>query len=265
LILISTNEKKLIPYHTKIISSIKKIYQNIHPDFETCNPILSGSYLLKLSVFPDANYSDYDLYFTSETDYQNAKCILDSVAEKKHENINCITYNHPAIPKQVQIIKTYTGSASHIISKHDLENAKIAYQNDKLYFTLNFLKAWANEKLIINSFQTEDFESHSDKFYSIVSTLLRIKKYADRYNLELCSDSISKLKAIKLYLIQNEPSLKEIQKPATKELSYLMRSNILTLKSLINAIDKFIHIPDTFVPCPNALEDMINENSLLEF
>jgi len=65
LILKSTNDKIIFPYHSKIIKKINTLYEKIHPNFKAANPILSGSYLITLTVSPHAFYQDYDFYFSN--------------------------------------------------------------------------------------------------------------------------------------------------------------------------------------------------------
>jgi hypothetical protein len=206
LIIVSTEENKIIPYQNKINSILNKLINNISPDFNKTNPIISGSYLLNLIVTQNSDFSDYDFYFESISDFNAASKILTANnLEVLFQNSNCISYKSNFDDKPIQLIKSKTGSPEDIILSHDFHNCSIAYQNNKLFFTKKFIQAWSANELDLSSFQEElcETNNHQQIFNSILSTVIRIDKYANRYDLTFSSDTKEKLNKIQTFLIES--------------------------------------------------------------
>lgn len=203
MIITSTIENPIVPFQNKIHLAVQNLMESAHPDFYSTRPILSGSYLIKLLVAPQAYFSDYDFYFESQEKYNQAKTMLLERNSLVYSNTNCDTFALSQSNFHLQIINTYFGTPAEIISKHDIENVKVAYQNNSLFFTKNFLQLWIEGKLSLDTFQINDLKNPRTKYLSFVSTLSRIKKYVDRYNLELDEKTISMLFDLKNHLNQN--------------------------------------------------------------
>lgn len=203
MIITSTIENPIVPFQNKIHLAVQKLVKSAHPDFYSTRPILSGSYLIKLLVAPQAYFSDYDFYFESQEKYNQAKTMLLERNSLVYSNTNCDTFALPQSNLHLQIINTYFGTPTEIISKHDIENVKVAYQNDSLFFTKKFLQLWIEGKLSLDTFQIDDLKTPKTKYLSFVSTLFRIKKYIDRYDLELDEKTISMLFDLKKHFNQN--------------------------------------------------------------
>lgn len=200
----------VIPYQLKIDAKINKLIDTISPEFKHCNPILSGSYLIHLVVSPETEYSDYDFYFSSQEDFNKAYDVLSKTYTLKFKNKNCVTFASDFDNKEIQIINTYFGSPSEIIAQHDLHNSKIAYSNETLYYTKEFLIAWSSGEIDIDTFQIKDVYSDALKFSSYASTVGRIKKYAQRYSLSLSSKTILSLSSLLKQLKETDDFKDEI-------------------------------------------------------
>lgn len=206
MIIVSTEENKIIPYQNKINSILNKLINNISPDFHKTNPIISGSYLLNLIVTQNSDFSDYDFYFENLSDFDAANNILKQNNEILFQNSNCVSYKTDFDDKPIQLIRSKTGSPEDLILSHDFHNCSIAYQNNKLYFTKKFVQAWSANELDLASFQENlcDENNYQQIFNSILSTVLRIDKYANRYSLTFSSSTIEKLNNMQAYLKDNK-------------------------------------------------------------
>ena len=210
--IISTIENPIVPFQNKIHHAVHNVMKLAHPDLHLTKPILSGSYLIKLFVAPESHFSDYDFYFESQEKYDQAKTMLLENNSLVYSNLNCDTFALNKSDLHFQIINTYFGTPSEIISKHDIENAKVAYQNDSLFFTQNFLQLWIEGQLSLSTFQVDHLKTPKDKYLSFISTLSRIKKYVDRYGLELDEKTISMLFDFKKHFNQNIAIYSKIEK-----------------------------------------------------
>lgn len=244
MIITSTANSPKVPFQGKIDKKIKSLLDSIHPNFHETNPILSGSYLVNLLVAPTAHYSDYDFYFETNEYYLNAKNILSKKYPEIHSNTNCVTYNLEESSTQLQIINTYFGTPADIILQHDLENSKVAYQKESLYFTKKFLESWIAGEVELSSWQEKSPTDYEYNFYSYCSTLTRIKKYSKRYNLYLSENTLSMLTDLKSNLISNYIHYKRFNnfRTSSSERDYWTgeEKTIQNYSTLISTINKFL-------------------------
>ena len=244
MIITSTVQNNYIPYQKKINFIINNLLDKISPKFKDTNPILSGSYLLSLIVSQNTPYSDYDFYFQSKSNFVKAANILNETLQILYQNDNCITYQSRFNDKTIQLINSVQGTPQAIITNHDLNNSKIAYQNNQLFFTKDFIKAWANNELDIFSFQIEDYNNSAYKkiFNSSLSTLLRVKKYSHRYNLDLSFSSRKKIEKLMLFFTENKSSFADVSKkllsfqdlPYSATISPFQKNKEITIDTLIS-------------------------------
>ena len=76
MILHSLNSSPKLLHQHLINNKVQALLREVHPDFVYTNPILSGSYLIKLVVSPTSDYNDYDFYFETQEDFNNALDLL---------------------------------------------------------------------------------------------------------------------------------------------------------------------------------------------
>ena len=245
MIIISTEENKIIPYQNKINSILNKLINKISPDFHTTNPIISGSYLLNLIITQNSDYSDYDFYFENFSDFNAANNILrKNNLEIIFQNSNCISYKSNFDDKPIQLIKSKAGSPQEIITSHDFHNCSIAYQNNKLFFTKKFVQAWSENELDLSSFQEDlcETNNYQQVFNSILSTVIRMDKYAKRYNLNFSSNTIEKLTKMQNYLQDNEDYL-DVNKTIHLEMNLFAPYNALPQMNMEDVnLDKLLLI-----------------------
>ena len=193
-----------IPYQGKIIKKVNALINTIHPDFKDCNPILSGSYMVKLSVAPAADFKDYDFYFESEKDFNKANLLFDSLSRPLSQTENAISYSISGIETPIQLIKTIYGKPESIIKRHDFANSMIAFQNGNIFYSDEFLYAWIKGILLINVSQVPPYEENNYKWlYKVILLTQRISKYIDRYDLKLSESTKHLLKELKAKYIKN--------------------------------------------------------------
>lgn len=275
MIITSTMDSPVVPFQTKIDTKIKTLLNDIHPEFHTLSPILSGSFLISLFVAPNSYYSDYDFYFDCKENYLKAKDMLSQKYPLAHSNKNCLTFNLTN-SLQLQIISTYFGTAAEIISQHDIENAKAAYQNESLFFTKTFLKSWIAGELELASFQEKSPQDYNYNFYSYCSTINRIRKYSKRYSLELSDSTIAMLKELKVKLLKNESKYSEIKSSLilSRDRDYwtgeehVTQEEILiqdkTFPNLILGINTLLGINETSTP-PTPFSSRVYSPEPIEF
>lgn len=245
MIIISTEENKIIPYQNKINSILNKLINKISPNFHTTNPIISGSYLLNLIITQNSDYSDYDFYFENSSDFDAANNMLrKNNLEITFQNSNCISYRSNFDDKPIQLIKSKAGSPQEIITSHDFHNCSIAYQNNKLFFTKKFIQAWSENELDLSSFQEDlcETNNYQQVFNSILSTVIRMDKYAKRYNLNFSSNTIEKLTKMQNYLENNEDYL-DVNKTIHLEMNLFAPYNALPQMNMEDVnLDKLLLI-----------------------
>ena len=233
-------------FHQKKITNIINVFLNsVSPDLFKTNPILSGSYILKLMVRPEADFNDYDLYFSNQEDYNKAKDILLNICLDKKESKNCISFSLPDLDKQIQIINTFS-LPSDIIANHDFANSMACWQSGNIFFHLDFFSSWKYNTLIIKNkqFKFDDKNNYVidnswlAKYCILVS---RIDKYVKRYNLSLNPESKiilnelhSLLQANKQHFATFDFSL--IKSNNFNKFIYSIDSNILSISSIENLI-----------------------------
>lgn len=191
--------------HQKLVNKkINNLLHSIHPEFYTTNPVLSGSYLIKLIVAPDADYNDYDFYFTTEEDYENAVTILNSAYLSPKKTKNSISYTlSPDLAGQVQLIFRKFDLPENLILEHDFQNCQVAWFKNDLCFTTLFKNAWKDRYLNLSLDQLPDFSEPNKWLAKLTVLVQRINKYVTRYSLDLGSELKSWLIESKKIYIEN--------------------------------------------------------------
>lgn len=236
---ISTPDKKIIPYHSKIINNYLFVLNNIHPSLKNFNPILSGSAAITFIFSPKSEYNDLDFYFSTEKDFNDASELLCKIetpifTQNSHtfKNLNC------------QLIKKFFLPPEKLIYDHDFINSSVAIQNDKVFTSLDTFKCWQNNELSIRSFQLPEKHTPAEYLQGVFRILLRIEKYLKRYNFSLSFESINLLKEIKKYteknilILNNKDILKE------KIINYYGQLVYANIKpdQLINKINTIVNL-----------------------
>lgn len=181
----STQENKIIPYHNKVITAFESHLHSINPKLIECNPILSGSCAIKYIYYPTAEVNDTDIYFSNESDYENAFTLLKKQSNHCYITENATTFNSLG----VQLIKKEFLPAVELIQTHDFFNVACAIEKDTITTTTKTHYAWYNRELSLQNFQADHNASDEEKLIKLTILLGRIEKYLDRYELTL-SDKI---------------------------------------------------------------------------
>jgi len=180
---------------------------------ENCNYYLGGGFPTALLFAPrKANslnmiandyYSDIDLFFSTKKDFQDAREIFELLRQtptvrKEIETENAVTYILYVQKKNgalshfntIQLVKTYVGTPTEILSTFDIVNARVLYslKEDTWYFDKRTLAAFASKRLILST-----STPYLDEEDSIFFQLERLSKYAIRYDLELDNQSLYRL------------------------------------------------------------------------
>jgi hypothetical protein len=204
LITISTSLDAKLLHQNLVNKKIKALLQSIHPDFHTANPILSGSYLIKLVVAPEANYNDYDFYFTNKNDFDKASAILNEAYPNPKKTKNSTSYTLDSnFSTQAHLIFKEFNSPQNIILAHDFKNCQIAWFNNDLYFSNAFKQAWKDKELGLSLNQLPEFDDHNAWLAKLTVIVQRVKKYVERYNLAIDSDLLSLLSESRKLLFEN--------------------------------------------------------------
>ena len=215
--IINIKTEKINP---KLANNINQIHSTI-PGLELItdlNPIFAGGYSMALLFAPRKSsninsiqqdyYSDFDVYFNSESDANQAIDILSQLTSKQIYNTdNAATImvdklNNENNPTAFQIIKKVHGSAEKILESFDFINCAIAYTPRQECFymhkhapkfhrnrVLQILKPWMLEECL----STEASEANDAISQNIVIQLSRFKKYARRWEYSLSDESFHKL------------------------------------------------------------------------
>ena len=239
-----------IPYQSKIINKIDKIYNLIHPDFKETKPILSGSFLIKLLVSPDADFGDYDFYFENKENLNNAKALLKEFKTKKISK-NAFNYNIKNFDQPIQIISRNIGKPEQILKKHDFANSMICYQDGNIFYHKDFLICWKQKKLLIKNWQLPKEDTSFKWFYKVIVILNRINKYTTRYNLKLSNATLFELSSIRQHILNNESFQKFLFVPEGN-LDYFERLSLLETYSITN-----------YSQALNMLNRLLDENKML--
>ena len=239
---------KTAPHQEKIQKNITLIMDTIGSDFKDSKPILSGSFLIKLLVKPDADFSDYDFYFKKQEDYEKAKGILDKKYKKISDTKNSITYHHPDLSAQIQIVKQIV-TPQQLVKSHDFANSQAAFYDKKIFLTKQFKKAWLNDSLIVENLQLPDYSKNKNIWLTKTIVLInRVNKYLNRYTVDLSLESQAKLQALLQELKNKANDFKSYDFTLNKTVKYDYYNNvsdedaslILSYSDLINAYEKVL-------------------------
>lgn len=218
-----TPQSNVLPHYKNIIDiqSNNTIINSINE----CYPILAGGYPMSLLLAPRkwtdklqikaGYYSDYDIYFQDESNYERAQAIIDAEyhndIENKISTENAISYKigieDPILggPTQVQLIKKVTNTPKKILETFDFVNCAIGYtpSDNKFYFHKDLFKYHNTRELeILKPWMLDDV--NQDTLNNVIIQVARFKKYCLRWEYTLASKAFWKL--IKVY--QQFPNLR---------------------------------------------------------
>lgn len=247
----SYKDQPKIPYQSKIINKIDKIYDIIHPEFKKTKPILSGSFLIKLLVSPDAPFGDYDFYFQNEENLNYAKSILKKFETRKN-SINAFNYNIEGIDQPIQIISKNIGKPEQILKKHDFANSMVSYQDGNIFYDKDFVICWKEKKLLVKNWQLPKEDNSFKWFYKFIAILNRINKYTTRYNLKISDATLFELSRIKNHVSNNE-SFQKFVLTTDDNACYFKNLSFLEKYPITN-----------YLQASNTLNRLLNENKMLE-
>jgi hypothetical protein len=199
LLIKSTQDKKTIPYHHKVISAFKNHLNSINPKLIEFNPILSGSCAIKYIYYPTAEINDTDIYFSNEKDYENAFSLLKLQDENCYITENAITFN----TLKVQLVKKSFLSAAELILTHDFYNVACAVEKDTITTTKKTHYAWHNRELALQNFQICENTTNGERLVKLTILLERVHKYLKRYELTLSNKIKAFLHEQKKWLEEN--------------------------------------------------------------
>ena len=206
--------------NSALAENINKIHSTI-PGLKLItelNPIFAGGYSMALLFAPrdpdnvvkiqDSYYSDFDVYFESESNALQAISILSEFTSKSvYVTDNAATIlvdklGNAEQPTAFQIIKKVKGKAEDILESFDFVNCAVAYmpKQESFYLhkyapkfhrnrVLQILKPWMLEECLA----IEDNDAPNAVAQNIVIQLSRFKKYANRWEYSLSNDSFKKL------------------------------------------------------------------------
>ena len=203
LIIHSTASAPKLLHQNLVNKKINTLLRSIHPDFYTTNPILSGSYLIKLTVSPASDYGDYDFYFTKKENFESAVKLLNSTYSSPKKTKNSFSYSPSGdLSNQIQLIFKEFDLPEKVILAHDFQNCQIAWFNNNLYFSQGFKTAWKNKSLTLALNQLPEFSKHTKWLAKLTITTQRVHKYVTRYNLDLADN-------LKMLLLDSNKQLQQ--------------------------------------------------------
>ncbi len=201
MLIISTPQNKKIPYHDKVISSVKNKIIEIDPNLLQFNWILSGSFAVNSLYSPNQDFNDIDFYFTSQQDFTDCyHYLLSKVNQTSYCTDNAITFNN----LNLQLINKWFLPPEELIYSHDFTNVSVAITKDNIYTTKETNYSWYNEQLNLRNFQISKNPPATD--FEIVTALnilnTRVNKYLTRYEFSL-SPSFKKFYYDQLSFLKN--------------------------------------------------------------
>lgn len=244
MILHSSNSFPKILHQELINTKINNLLREIHPDFIHTNPILSGSYLIKLAVSPNSDYNDYDFYFETEQDFKKAFELLKSkyFSPKKTKNSFSFFSTSDSLSSIQLITKTFAPPAD-ILNCHDFQNSQIAWSKDGIYFSTGFRSSWKEKTLNLSSNQLPDFSEKAQWLAKVVVLLGRINKYILRYDLNLSSQFKELLKIILQSIQTNENAFRSFDFAFLNSFDFDYHSTI----QLPNKINSIFELKETIL------------------
>ena len=242
-----TYENNTLAYHEKIRKKILTTLNFLPQEFWNCNPIISGSYAIHLLLKPKSFYDDIDLYFESFDDYNNAKKILETIAEQKTSK-NSNTFN--ILSKKIQLINKFFDKPENIIYAHDFKNSSICITKNEIFIDDEIFDIYYNGHLSIRSTQITNDMTEQQKIAKIGLLYSRILKYQERYDLSLDDPSLKILKGLQKYL-QEAP--KELINSITIDSNIYYngtyspyQNNLRSMSEILNHINVFLFPYDHF-------------------
>jgi len=262
LIYTSRGDNPFIFHQNKISKIITTFINSISPNLLETNPIVSGSYMIKLIVQPEAEFHDYDLYFSNQKDYDQATKILTNVSLDKKESKNCVSFSIPGFDKQIQLINSFSLPAD-IIGKHDFANSMVCWQNGNIFFHKDFFSSWKYLSLLIKNkqfkFENDSYVINNSWLAKYCILVARVDKYVKRYKLSLAPQTRATLIELKTLLEENQDTF------STFDFSLIKSNNF----------SKFIYSVDSDRFSISSTQDLIqktlgligdtNETSVSEF
>lgn len=183
MLIVSTENNKKIPYHNKVINTVKNYIINIDPELMNFNWIVSGSFAVNALYSPKKVHNDIDFYFPTEEDY--LKCF--AYLQNKYQFNFYQSDFADTFPNNIQLVKKWFLPPEQLIMTHDFVNVSVAITNTSIYTTKETHFAWYNDELDLRNFQiAKDPPATSyEKLVALNLLLARTNKYLERYELNL--------------------------------------------------------------------------------
>lgn len=200
----STNKNNILKFNKRYSDKIKSSLPFFNEDFyQTTNPIIAGSFILREVFSNTSPYEDIDLYFTTSETRDIANSYLQDIGNLVFDTQFATTYLI-GTRMRLQIIKTIYETPISLISSFDITPAMICYQpkNNSFTYEIGCLYSWYRKFIKLNTSPLFDFieinqTNHKEAFlyYNLLSR--RLRKYSSRYSMKIDSDLIAKLNHMK--------------------------------------------------------------------
>ena len=198
-----------LKYHKKIRKKLLCTLDFLPELFWESNPIISGSYAIHLLFKPASVYDDIDIYFSTSKEYLVAQEILKSFTSS-NESKNSNTFYIQDL--KIQLINKFFATPEDIIYMHDFKNASICITKDSIYIDDELFKLFYDGKLSIRSSQITEEMTILNKLKKIALLFNRVRKYVDRYDLDLDSNSVDLLRDLHTFTkSHSKQTLKKIR------------------------------------------------------
>ena len=180
---------------------------NLIEDFD---PMYAGGYPMALLFAPRTTnnkyiksgyYTDYDLYFSDDSQLQAAISVLTeravATAASVYETDNAVTYKFPLQEEkflQMQVVKMRCGSPQEILNTFDFKNCAVGYSplTKTMHFHQEAPKLHLDKELdILDPWMINDIGNIIEA--NAIIQLMRFKKYCLRWGYSLSRDAFEKL------------------------------------------------------------------------
>lgn len=237
----SSQENKAIPYHDKVINSIKMKIVDLDPELINFNWFISGSFAVNSLYNPTKHSNDIDFYFSNEADYVECFTYLKS---KYSDFYYSTEFADTFVNLNVQLIKKWFLPPEELILTHDFTNVSVAISTTTIYTTKETHFSWYNEYLDLRNFQISK-EPPATDYEKVVALNLLIKrsnKYIQRYDLQISPSFKKFLYEQKAFLQSLNPESFASEQPITLTYYGSVISHAAQLDAVLLALNSLLQI-----------------------